>query len=819
MRVPGVVVIVSALACGGLAAGGRAAAADWPHLRGPRFDGAVAGTELFARGSADLSLAWRLPLGPGYSGVAVADGRAVTLYSDGTDDWLIAADLRTGREVWRYRLAPTYTGHDGSADGPISTPVIHAGRVIGLGPTGVLCSVDLADGTLRWTRNLPADFDAREPDYGFTTSPVVEEGMLILQTGGPDGRSLSGLDAASGVTRWSVGDGRVEYQSPAVLTLAGERVVVVASGHAIEGFAPSTGVRLFAHVLDENEWVGSSSAMPAGEDRFLIFIGGAAAVFEVSGAGEAGGLTVHEIYRSRELGNTYALPVLHDGHLYGFKAQFLVCVDAATGKRVWKSRPPGGRGLVLVDGHLVIAAAQGDVVLADATPEGYRETARLHVLEGTGLTWPSFAAGKVLLRNGKELAAVSIIPGKASAFSPRRVAAGLPEAPAGTAFARFVEKVEAADDKQGLVSAFLAEHERFPIVEAPWVHFLYDGDVEDIAISGSMLDDGVADAMRRVPGTDLFFRSYRLPPGTRWEYRFNVNFDDRVVDPRNPVQVPARFDDTQWSEVRLPGDEAPAFLAADPARPGGEVRTMEFTSPSLGDTRKVAVWLPPGYADSAQTYPLLVVHGMDWLDKGLLDRALDNLVGTRVEPLVVAVVAPRNEWWLEAGGSATVPYARMLATELVPFLDARFRLDDRAGARAVMGTGGFGLTAAYVALRYPETFGKVAIQSIFLGLGTEPALMKLIRSRPTRPVQFYLDWNRYESRSVDEDRDLRNDGMRLAAALTEAGYTFVGGEVLDSHGWASWRSRTDRILESFFPLAGATARLSRDRPARRSPTP
>ena len=164
--------------------------------------------------------------------------------------------------------------------------------------------------------------------------------------------------------------------------------------------------------------------------------------------------TISEVYRTQALGNTYALPVLHEGHLYGFKRQFLTCVNAETGDLVWKSRPPGGRGLILVDGHLIIFAAKGNIVLAKATPDGYVEEARLQAMDGSGYTWPSFAGDKVFVRNLTEMAAITLTAGPAVSLGKAEPAPAA-AAGSGTAFARFVGQVEAAQDKKALVETFL----------------------------------------------------------------------------------------------------------------------------------------------------------------------------------------------------------------------------------------------------------------------------------------------------------------------------------------------------------------------------
>jgi len=226
---------------------------------------------------------------------------------------------------------------------------------------------------------------------------------------------------------------------------------------------------------------------------------------------------------------------------------------------------------------------------------------------------------------------------------------------------------------------------------------------------------------------------------------------------------------------------------------------MTFKSEALGNERELVVYLPPGYGDAEQAYPLLVVHrGKAWLEKGLMANSLDNLIGNGVAPVVVAFVEPIGEWWLEAGGTGTADYIDMLAGELVPFLESKYRLIGDPAARTLMGTRYFGVTVAYAALAHPDVFGNVAIQTAALGLGSDDAVMALLAGEK-KPVRFYLDWNRYESRSVDSDIDFGGDSRRLGTALEQAGYEVAGGEVLDSYGWGSWRARTDRILITFFP--------------------
>jgi enterochelin esterase-like enzyme/outer membrane protein assembly factor BamB len=771
-----------------------AAAGAWPHLRGPGLDGRVTTDGVFDQQGLALELAWKTELGPAYSGVSIAGGTAVTFYSDGESDLAVALDADDGRVSWTYRIDSVYRGHDGSSDGPLSSPVIHEGTVYGLGARGQLFALRLDDGRPLWVRRLTDAYGAEEPHFGFTSTPVVEGDVVIVQTGGSEGRAVVGIDRKTGETAWTRGDDKVEYQSPGLVHLAGERQVVAVGNGRVTGLRPADGEILWQHQLAEDDQVGSAHPTPAGDGRFLIFVSGAATVFEVTAA-EAG-FDVREVYRSKELGGTYALPVYRDGYLYGFRGQFLTCVDAETGEQVWKSRPPGGRGLILVDDKLVIFGAQGHVVVAAASPEGYQETARLQAFDGSAYTWPSFAGGKIFVRNLEEIAAVAVTGGPAGA-----AALAASEDGSEHAFGRFVRRVEAADDKAALVDEYLAEHPTLPIVDGPFVHFVFRGEAEDVAIEANFVDDG-ADGLERVAGTDLYHRTYRLEPGTRWEYRFVKDLGERVTDPRNPRTVPPGWGDVGYSELVLEGYELPAHVAEPAATAQGTVETLTFQSERLGNEREIKVYLPAGYGEGARKYPLFVVQELDWADKGRMVAALDNLIGQRVEPLVVAFVAPRDEWWLEGGGTGTEAYVDMLAEELVPFLEEKYRIEKSAEARALMGAGGFGLSAAYAALVHPRVFGKAAACSVHLGAGSGDALMQRIAQAEKSDVDFYVGWFRWDIRRHAGGLDYRGDSIELAEALAENGYSTTGGEIRDAYGWGAVWGMTDDILVSLFPLPG-----------------
>lgn len=155
---------------------GVAQAGDWPSLRGPRSDGSAAGGGAFAEPTA-LELAWRQTIGPGYSGVTVAAGRAVSAFSDGTHDVVVAWSVSDGREIWRTEIGETYRGHDGSTDGPVGTATLTDGGVYFVGPHGDLLALSADSGEILWKKNLTSEWDAPAPTYGFANVPWATVGF------------------------------------------------------------------------------------------------------------------------------------------------------------------------------------------------------------------------------------------------------------------------------------------------------------------------------------------------------------------------------------------------------------------------------------------------------------------------------------------------------------------------------------------------------------------------------------------------------------------------------------------------------------------
>lgn len=397
--------------CALLGAAPIASAADrpadaWGQLWGPTGNGIVAPSVRLAA-APKLREVWRRPLGSGFSAISLAGTRGYTGISDGPSDFLAAIDLASGRELWRTRLGDAYRGHDGSKDGPISTPAVDGPRVFIVGPRGLLLAADAATGKELWRVDLAADLEAPAPFYGFGTSPVVVGDLVIVSAGG-EKNNLAAFAKATGKRAWSVSHSKaVGYATPVLATLAGVPQLLVYANDRLLGVKPEDGSLLWSQATG---WTDEASRSPLAlpGDRVLISSWGEAKLFQVKAQG--GALSATEVWKTPRLKSSYSPTVFHDGYLYGMNGAYLTCVDPATGDAVWRQKVYGG-SLILVDGHAVILGDQsGDLRLGRVSAKGFEEKALRPVFNAgaTSLTGPSMMGTRIYLRNVEEAVALEV---------------------------------------------------------------------------------------------------------------------------------------------------------------------------------------------------------------------------------------------------------------------------------------------------------------------------------------------------------------------------------------------------------------------------
>src|SRR2546430_13019565 len=126
---------------------------------------------------------WRRPVGPGWSSFAVGDGRLYTQEQRGDFEVVACYDETTGKPAWTHRDAARFWESNGGA-GPRGTPTLHDGRLYTFGGTGILNALDAGNGAVVWTRNAASDTGAKLPSWGFSSSPLGVDDVVIAAASG-----------------------------------------------------------------------------------------------------------------------------------------------------------------------------------------------------------------------------------------------------------------------------------------------------------------------------------------------------------------------------------------------------------------------------------------------------------------------------------------------------------------------------------------------------------------------------------------------------------------------------------------------------------
>lgn len=364
---------------------------DWPNYRGVRYDNYTPAQGI------DLSLTdakervvWRKDIGRGYTAVATADGHAYTAgWRDGKTS-LICFDPETGENVWtfqyeieQYHERPEWP--KSNEGGPVTTPAIADGRVYHSTRDGRLFCLDAKSGELYWQHKLAEVFGVEEPRWGYAASPLVIDGVIYLDIG-----RVVALRAKDGEVLWATEESyEPSYATVAPFTLHGNDYLAAWPLDGLVIVNRRTGKVVAHHPWKSNQPCHAATPVVFDSDKIFISSG-----FNSGGAvlrftGEA----LEPVWENKDMCNTMATSLYHEGHLYGFDHQVLRCVDAHTGAVKWSMRGLGQGSLTAVGDHMVILADNGLLLTAPMSPEQSPQMAiaesSVRLIDETAKVWSS----------------------------------------------------------------------------------------------------------------------------------------------------------------------------------------------------------------------------------------------------------------------------------------------------------------------------------------------------------------------------------------------------------------------------------------------
>ncbi len=421
---------------------------DWPQWLGPQRDSIWRETGIVERFPAGgPPVRWRVPIGGGYAGPAVAGGRVYVtdrIRAEGArdpDSQFSRGSTRSkervqclneadGKTLWTYEYPCVYS--ISYPAGPRTTPVVADGKVWTLGSEGHLVCLDAATGKMIWMRALKEDYGIQSPTWGFAGHPLLDGSRLICLVGG-DGSTVVAFDKNTGKELWrALSAKQPGYCPPVIYEAGGRRQLIVWHPEAINSLDPETGKVFWSQPFFAK--AGLSLAMPRklGDQLFIsAFYNGPIMLKLDATKPSATALWRGASDSEKNTDKLHCLmstPFLDDGHIYGVCSygQFR-CLRADTGERLWETLAVTGaagetfarwcNAFIVKNGdRFFIPNEKGDLIIAKLSPRGYEEISRAHLLEPTNFAnarrvlWchPAFANRCVYWRNDKEIICVSL---------------------------------------------------------------------------------------------------------------------------------------------------------------------------------------------------------------------------------------------------------------------------------------------------------------------------------------------------------------------------------------------------------------------------
>jgi len=379
---------------------------DWPQWRGPDRNGISQEKNWLDHWPTDgPRIAWKASVGLGFSSIIVFGGKAVTVGHSEGKDTLFCFDAVSGQEIWKHSY-PSELGDKFFPGGTTGSATFADGSVYWLSRWGDLFCLNAADGKVQWQRQIQKETDVPVPTWGFTGAPTVHQNLLILNVG----EAGLAVDRKTGKTVWESAKTEAGYSTPLPVKRAGRMETLIGNGKGYVSVDPLTGKEFWRMKWLTQYGVNAADPIPV-EDRVFISTGygKGAALINPKGDGEP-----EVIWKSKVLRTQLNPGILLGKYIYGEDGDTgdkgsLKCIEAETGVEKWAQKGFGTGGITIASGKLIALSAQGELMVAPATPDGFTPTAQAQILGGQSWTAPVLANGLVYCRNSKgEIAVVDL---------------------------------------------------------------------------------------------------------------------------------------------------------------------------------------------------------------------------------------------------------------------------------------------------------------------------------------------------------------------------------------------------------------------------
>lgn len=378
-----------------------APAEDWPGFLGKNRDAVAVGEAPLQPWKTPLSPRFQIPLGAGFSGATLANGRLFIAHRQGAQDHLDAYDALNGKQIWRTSFPASYSGGVDPDKGPRASAIVSDGQVFFYSAAADLHCVDAKDGKTLWSRSLGRDYELPDSYFGAGASPLVLDKLVVVSLGAKKGAAVVALDRATGETRWKAVDDEVSYSSPILVERNGAPMLIAALREKCVALSPDDGKLIFETPFGgRGPSVTAATPVVEGDKLFLT------AEYQIGCAMlDLSKKDVPSIWENNEsLTCHYTTPIFYKGHLYGargredYREGDLRCVDAATGKVLWEKEKLGVAHAIRIGEQILLVSVDGDLRLIDASPKAFTQHAQGSLGKGKFRAAPAYSNGRLYVR-------------------------------------------------------------------------------------------------------------------------------------------------------------------------------------------------------------------------------------------------------------------------------------------------------------------------------------------------------------------------------------------------------------------------------------
>jgi outer membrane protein assembly factor BamB len=376
---------------------------DWNQFRGFNRDGISLEADIPTQHSESWpKLVWKKDIGSAFSEITVSGDKIYTMVSERVDstsgfEYIAAFEESTGNEIWRSQVDSIFIDIDGWGNGPRSTPTFDEENIYSFSSFGKLTANSRKDGKQLWQIDFIKEFGSTRPRWGFSTSPLLIDDLIIMEAGGTDLRAFIAFDKKTGEIKWTKANGVAHYDSPVVANFEGQKQIIFANGRTIYSY-DSNGDTLWTY----NSPIVSPMGMPVVIEQNKIFISAIRSIgFIII---EINDNKPKEVLRGSTMKTDFSSCIYYNGNVYGFHIAALQCISAETGEKKWTKRGFGKGSFILVNDKLLVLSDKGKLIQIEATSEIYKEQGSFQAINGKSWTAPSYSNGKLYVRNLTEMA-------------------------------------------------------------------------------------------------------------------------------------------------------------------------------------------------------------------------------------------------------------------------------------------------------------------------------------------------------------------------------------------------------------------------------